>query len=179
MNRSRVVVIAPAVLVVAGWYGALYRPGQVAISADREATAVARQQLVAAKTTAGSKADPATLEAQLATLRRAVPPDADLGGFFSALNEAATQAGVKLIDTTPAAPEPSAVGGAAPGGATAGTVRSVGIHQVARGERARLVDYLGKLSKLDRVVVVDDVTLTSEDANTSSLTLEMRIFTAT
>jgi Tfp pilus assembly protein PilO len=182
MSRSRVFIVAPAVLAVALWYAAIYQPAKTAMTQDHQAITAARQQLQIASVNPPATPDPAALDAQLERLRSAVPSEIDLGTFFTSVNEAAAQAGVKLLDTTPAAPQSPAteagtVDPAAP--APAAPAISIGIHQVARGERARLVDYLSKLTALDRLVVVDDVTLTTEDASTSSLTIEMRIFAAT
>ncbi len=117
---------------------------------------------------------------QLDTLRAAVPDEVDLGSFVALNDEAARAAGVTLLSLTPDPPateDPSAerddagTAGSAPAG-----LRAVGITLTVRGERARVADYLGRLTALARATSVDEVSTTVEGDGQTSSTVRLRIF---
>jgi type IV pilus assembly protein PilO len=89
-------------------------------------------------------------EAELAHLGRLVPADPDVAGAITALNETANQAQVAWSSFVPAPPAPS------PGGAV-----TVGITMKVAGTFPQIFDYLRRLETLDRLVVVDALTLSA------------------
>ena len=94
-------------------------------------------------------ADTQGREAELARLGRLVPADSDVAGAILALNETANQAQVAWSSFVPSPPAP------APPGAPA----TLGVGMKVAGSFAQVFDYLGRLERLDRLVVVDSIAL--------------------
>ena len=94
-------------------------------------------------------------EAELARLGRLVPGDADVAGAILALDATAKQAQVEWASFVPSPPGPAAAGAPA----------SMSIGMKVGGTFNQIFDYLRRLETLDRLVVVDGVTLSANVAD--------------
>lgn len=94
-------------------------------------------------------------EAELARLGRLVPGDADVAGAILALDATAKQAQVEWASFVPSPPGPAAAGAPA----------SMSIGMKVGGTFNQIFDYLRRLETLDRLVVVDGVTLSASVAD--------------
>ena len=94
-------------------------------------------------------ADTQGREAELARLGRLVPADSDVAGTILALNETANQAQVAWSSFVPMPPAPAATGAPA----------TLGVGMKVAGSFAQVFDYLARLERLDRLVVVDSIAL--------------------
>lgn len=200
-GRKRTAMTTAVIIValVGAWYALYWTPRsneaadarQAAVAAS-DALSMVQTQLANAKK---NPVDPSKVAAQLSAARAALPATSDLASYLEANESAASAAQVSIVEVTPAKPVGGRVttGASAPGQSTADAspppsdaaadastgidrITTIAVHQVARGERARLVDYVARLQGLDRLVVVDTVNLTTEDANTASMTIDLRIF---
>lgn len=171
-------------LAVMGAIVVLYGWNSLFLAAKGKAKSAVGKEIAAAKTAEqGLRANLAQLrklaadtqgrEAELARLDRLIPADADVAGAILALDATAREAKVAWSTLTPSPP----AAGAAGGPATLGLSIKVG------GTFHQILDYLGRLETLDRLVVVDSVSLTGGSSATSgSPVLEAdfsaRMFTA-
>lgn len=176
MKRSSVLLVAAVTgLVVVLWYVVLFGPqrsehrrlGEQVSAAQRQeqelrSTLVRLRQLEARR---------AAQEAELARLRRLVPPQPDVAGFILAANDAAVRSRVDWVSVAPA----TAVAG------TAGQPSTIAVSIAVNGDFFAVVDYLRHLERLDRLVVVDSLQLSVGGQGTGALrlaaTMSARIFT--
>lgn len=202
MNR-RVLMIAvgAAVLILIGWYFLLWSPAQSEIeeAREREEAAEAQEQQLQAQINRLrdiQRSEPLR-RAQLETLRTAIPDTPNLGQFILDVNEAATRSGIRFISIAPSEPRPAAAGpGVTPttvattttaaGGTTATTAvptpTAVAPAEIAlafqiQGGYYPVLDFLNRLDRLPRLVVIDGVNVTADPA-TGNLTvgLNARMF---
>ena len=159
VRSSNKAVVALAVLGAAvllyGWNSLfLSSKSQARSAVQKELTAARRseqdlrQNLAQLRTLA---ADTRSREAELARLGRLVPADADVAGAILALNDTATAAQVAWSSFSPTPQAPNAGGGPA----------TVGISMKVGGTFHQVFDYLQRLETLDRLVVVDSISLTA------------------
>ncbi len=158
-----------AVVVLYGWNALLLTPrsrAQASISKDLAAARTAedglRQNLAQLRTLA---ADTEGREAELARLGRLVPPGADEAGAIVALNDTASAAQVDWTSLTPSPPGP----------ATAGAPVGISLSIKVGGTFDEIFDYLHRLESLDRLVVVDNISLAVVDTAGGSPKLEADI----
>jgi type IV pilus assembly protein PilO len=104
-------------------------------------------------------------EAELARLGRLVPTQPDVAGAIVALNDTANQAQVDWASLVPAPPTPGAAGGPA----------SIALSIKVGGSFNQIFDYLRRLESLDRLVVVDSVSLTAAAANSGPPKLQAEL----
>jgi Tfp pilus assembly protein PilO len=175
-RRALLVGVVGVVVIVAIWYVALWSPRGTALQrarADRDAAQdeVSGARLDLARLQAAAKDRPA-LEAQLASLRSAVPPDSELAALIDGIDSAAKEAGVSFVSVTPTPP-------AAP--AVAGAPSAIALNIQLKGGYFSELELLRQLAALDRVVVVDGVTLTPDASDPAAsevgLTVTARAFT--
>lgn len=158
-RSSSKAVIALAVLAAAVL---LYGWNSLFLSSKSQARSVVQKELTAARQSEQDlrqnlaqlrklAADTRSREAELARLGRLVPADADVAGAILALNDTATAAQVAWSSFSPTPQAPNATGGPA----------TVGISIKVGGTFHQLFDYLQRLEALDRLVVVDSISLTA------------------
>lgn len=153
-------VVMGAIVVLYGWNSVFLAPrgqARAAVQQELAAARTAEQDLRANLAQLRKLAtDTQSREAELARLNRLIPSSADVAGAILALDGTAREAQVAWSTFTPAPPA-EAVGG---GPATLGLTIRVGgtFHQIR--------DYLGRLESLDRLVVVDSVSLTGGNSAT-------------
>lgn len=157
-RRNAFLVVAGAVVgVVALWWFFVYAPrGRELddVRDDRQA-ATATQQSLRATLNRLEEIDRQgpQVDAELARLGDAVPETPDLAGFIVGANRIAVESGIDWLSVAPA--EPSAEG---PGPATIRLAIQV------EGGFFQVLDYLNRLEDLERLVVVDGVTVSAEGA---------------
>ncbi|MGD9795385.1 MAG: hypothetical protein AB7V43_18105, partial [Acidimicrobiia bacterium] len=198
MKRSATMAAVVVVALAGAWYALYWMPRTNEVAEAHQATAAATDALTMVQTqlTNAKKnpVDPSKVAAQLAAARASLPATSDLAGYLEANEAAASAAQVSIVEVTPAKPvggpvatgtaaDESAAGTPSPGADAAAQsasgvdrITTIAVHQVVRGERARLIDYVGRLQSMSRLVVIDAVNLTTEDASTASLTIELRVF---
>ena len=162
MKRNQILIgVAALLAIVLVWYFVLYAPlGDDLDSAQAQKT---EEQ----KKTDSLQADLARLQSQqkngtqqqalLRKLDAAVPEQPDLAEFIIQANEIADQSGISFLSI---APTPPAAG-------TAGA-SVINLTISIQGSFFQLQDYLRLLEKLERLVIVDGLTISSSGGSSSS-----------
>jgi Tfp pilus assembly protein PilO len=141
-------------LMLALWYNFLLKPTNSQVSKVKAETEVERAKLpplqaqVAQANIDAAHAD--TFKARLAVLKDAVPDSPALAAFIRDANSIAVESNLAWVSVTHGPPTPDASGVAA---------ISVGIQ--LKGTYEQVLDYLGRIAKLHRLVVIDGVTFSS------------------
>lgn len=176
MKERRTVLVALAsVLSVVVWYVALFGPQRAEQRrVNKELAAAERQEQELSATLDRLRrleAQRGDHEAQLARMRRLIPPEPGVGGFILAANHAALTSGVDWVSVAPAAPA------AGTGGAPTTIALSIGVD----GGFFAVLEYLRALEGLERLIVVDSLQLAPggpvEGALQLSATMSARLFT--
>lgn len=155
MNRRTLLAIVGGglVLVLVWWFAVL--------SPKRHATAEARSETAAAEARGRELEQTIVrlrdldrnrpqIEADLRALNAAIPATPDLATFILSANEIAASAGVDFLSIAPSPPAAAT---------TAGGPTSIALAIQVTGDFFSVVDYLNRLEDLERIVVVDDITL--------------------
>ena len=177
MKRSR--ALLAAVLAAAGvllWYVVLFGPQRSERKRLGEQLSAAQGQEQEARSTLVRlrrlEAERGVQEAQLERLRRLVPPQPDVAGFILGANDAAVRSGVDWVSIAPA----TAVAG------VGGGPSAIGVSIAVNGGFFPVVEYLRRLEGLERLVVVDSLSLSVGGQGAGllqlSATLSARIFTS-
>ncbi len=157
-TKNLAVSILAALLVLAVWYQYLLKPTRSQASKVRAETATDRAKLAPLQRQLDqARADDAhksTLAAQLAALQLAVPNSPALAAFVRDANQIAAASGVSWQSVTHALPTPSL-----------GGVETITVGIQVKGTYEQVLDYVGRLAGIRRLLVVDSVQL-----NTSSST---------
>ncbi len=180
-----VLAVAVAVLVVVVWFFFYFRPAGDDLSEKEDALEQARAEQLTLEDELESlqtlDEEAPSQEAELRRLNAAVPPEPELDTFILEANEIAVESGIDWLAISPAPPSVGAVGGA--------SVITMAID--VEGGFFQVLDYLNRLEELERLVVVDDVSIsaggtgdaTSADSIAAtgaprlSMTLNARMFT--
>jgi Tfp pilus assembly protein PilO len=151
-TKNLAVGILAGVLLVALWYTMLLKPTRAKVSdvkaeaqVQEDKLAPLQSQLAQARADA---ANAAQIKAQLASLQQAMPDTPALAAFIRDANGIASGSGVAWQSVTHSTPAPGV------GGSTAITV---GIQ--VRGTYGQVLDYLGRLASMKRLLVVDNLQL--------------------
>ena len=186
-RRPLLVAGGAALLVLLLWYVFLWRPTSSSVAKARtEADAAERQrddlrdQLNRLRSS--QRQEPLKLS-QLATLKVAVPDDPNLAQFILDANDAATKSGIDFLSISPT--PPSTATGATPtpttvAGGGGGAPVSIKLTMTIQGGYFQVIDFLNRLDRLPRIVVIDALTMTgSPTGGQLSVTITARMFTAT
>jgi Tfp pilus assembly protein PilO len=188
MNRRLLIPIGIGLVLVLFWYFALWSPQSKALSDARKRktdaqtkTATLRDQLTRLQQ---ARRDQPLKQSQLETLRVAIPDDPNLAQFILDANDAAARSGIDFLSITPTPPggtaagagtAPAAGGGAAAGGAAPVPIR---VAMSVSGGYFQVLDFMNRLNRLPRLVVIDSVTMSSQGGNAQlQVSLQERIFT--
>jgi Tfp pilus assembly protein PilO len=157
-----------AVLAVA-WFMLLWSPksSELASAKTRQTAAetkAAELESKVARLQASLQRSP-ELQADLDRVRSAVPTTADLPQFILDTDDAASRAGVDFLSITPTPPSPGV------GGPT-----EVKISMTIKGGYQPVLDFLDNLLTMRRLVVIDQTTITPDEANLN-VALQGRMFT--
>lgn len=168
------------------WWVTLWKPRQSSVSAAREQGRAAQQNAddleLRVRRLEDLKSGAATKQAQLESLRIAVPDKPNLAQFILDANELASKAGIDVLTITPGPPAGggpvTAVAGGGVGAAAAGTPAAVKISLTVNGGYFQVVDFLNELNDLPRIVVTDSLSVTAgNDPSRLAVSLTARIFT--
>ena len=153
-TKNLMVSILVGVLVLALWYTMLLKPTRAKVSDVKAETqtqqgklAPLQAQLAQARSDASHAAE---IKAELDDLQRALPDNPALAEFIRDANSTASASGVAWQSVTHAAPTPG-VGG----------VNSITVGIQVKGTYAQVLDYVGRLAAMKRLLVVDNLQLTS------------------
>jgi Tfp pilus assembly protein PilO len=155
--RSRLPLVVGAVVVVvvvAVWYLAVFRPRGDELDEARTELDAARseEQSLQAQLEQLQAIDENSpeIDAELGRLQALVPKRPDLASFIVAANEIAVQSGIDWISITPNEPAPGAVGPA-----------EIAMTIQIDGGYFQVLDYLNRLEDLERLVVVDGISIST------------------
>ena len=155
-SSSRAVIalaVMGALVAAYGWNSVFLGPRNRARAAVQKDLSAARQEEQDLRSNMAQlrklAADTKSREAELASLGRLVPADADMDGAILALDDAAKQAQVGMATFIPSPPAAAAGGGPA----------SIALGMTIDGTFDQLFDYLRRLETLDRLVVIDSLQL--------------------
>ncbi len=151
-TKNLMVSILAGVLVLALWYTMLLKPTR-SKAAKVKADAQAQEQKLAPLQSelARARADAANaaqIKAQLASLQQAMPDTPALAAFIRDANTVASASGVAWQSVSHATPTPG-VGG----------VESITVGIQVKGTYGQVLDYVGRLATMKRLLVVDSVQL--------------------
>jgi type IV pilus assembly protein PilO len=160
VNRRVLLIAVGASLAVIGvWYALLWTPGGSALrkAKARNAAAVEQQAQLQSKLVGLQKAkkDMPVLQAQLDTLRAAIPDQVQLDQVIATVDAASRGAGVALTTLSPA---PISTAKPTPG-ASAG-LQEVKLQMAATGSYFQVTDFVNRLNAAPRLVMVDNLSIT-------------------
>jgi Tfp pilus assembly protein PilO len=145
-----------AVVLVLLWYFLLFAPTSNDLSSTRDDVSEMDSQNQELQNTIRRlkelSRNSVEQQAQLRTLRAAIPTTPDLGEFILQANEVASAAGIDWLSIAPT--PPSSSGGAGPTSTIALTIQ-------VDGQFSAVLDYLNRLEDLERLVVVDTINVTT------------------
>jgi Tfp pilus assembly protein PilO len=177
MNRRIVIVTAVATVgLLAAWFFALWQPKGEELSAERDRLAAAEDAASQLETRIlklkQSKANGPKLLARLDTLRSAVPDSPNLPQFILDANDAAVASGVAFVSISPREPAPSTSPGLPP---------EIGLGVQIEGGYFQVLDFLERLTDMQRVIVLDAVNVSpmGEESGSPQLSVSLngRMFT--
>ena len=159
-TKNMMVGVLAAMLVVALWWTMLLKPTRAKAEKVRSDTAIEQSKLEPLQTQLATAqrdaAHAAEFKAELESLQQAMPNSPALAAFIRDANDIAQSTGVSWQSVTHGPP-------------TLGTdgVNSITLGIQVKGTYAQVMDYLGKLAGLQRLIVVDGIQLTTA-ANTGA-----------
>jgi type IV pilus assembly protein PilO len=150
-------IIGGAVLLIIAWYFLLFAPTSNDLNDTRDEVSAAESQKQelenAIRRLKELSANQTQQEADLRTLRAAIPPTPDLGEFILQANEIASASGIDWLSVSPSPPVAS--------GANSTIALSIQID----GGFFQVLDYLNRMEDMDRLVIVDGVSVSSGAEN--------------
>lgn len=191
MNRRLLIPLGIGLVLVLFWFLALWSPQSKAISDARkrkedalQQTATLRDQLTRLQQ---STRDQPLKQSQLETLRVAIPDQPNLAEFILDANDAASRAGIDFLSITPTPPSATGTGttattvagGAATSGGASATPVPIRIAMTVSGGYFQVLDFMNRLNRLPRIVVIDSVNMSAGGQGSAQLqvSLQERIFT--
>ena len=187
MSRQRLyaMVGGAALAVVVLWYFLLWSPQTTKLSQARTRRDTAVQQTqqlqVQLQRLKASQQNEAAKLAELEKLTSAIPDRANLAQFILDTNSAAAQSGVTFLSIAPTQPAgaAAATGGAGAAGATAGAAaaKAAEIHLslTVTGGYFQVLDFMNRLDKLPRLVVIDNLTVSPQGAAANGTGLQLSV----
>ena len=166
-TKNLAVSIIVGVLLVALWWTMLLKPTRTKVAKVKSDTKLQEEKLAPLQTQIAQARQDASraaeLKAQLQSLQLAMPDSPALAAFIREANGIASASGVSWQSVSHAPPVPG----------TGGSSITVGL--TVQGTYGQVVDYLGRLASMKRLLVVDSLQLaaggsatTASDANTGA-----------
>jgi len=153
-TKNLMVSILVGVLVLALWYTMLFKPTRAKATKAKAEAQTQQDQLAPLQAklaqARNDAANAAEIKTQLADLQRALPDNPALAAFIRDANAIASASGVAWQSVTHAAPVPG-IGG----------VNSITVGIQVKGTYGEVLDYVGKLAAMQRLLVVDNLQLSS------------------
>jgi Tfp pilus assembly protein PilO len=167
INRRLLIPIGAGLMVLVLWYVALWSPQGSSLSKAKKRTeeAIAKRDNLRTQITRlqESQKDQPLKQAQLETMRVAIPDDPNLAQFILDANDAASKAGIDFLSITPTPPSQggattatTAAGGSA---AAAAALTPIKIAMTISGGYFQVLNFINLLNALPRIVVVDGLSL--------------------
>jgi Tfp pilus assembly protein PilO len=156
-------LVAGGVVIVLLWWFALYSPATKELDDTKTKTEQAESAQQSLEATLGRLQDLARnapqQEAILRRLNAAVPETPDLADFIIQANQIASESGIDFLSIAPSPPAASTTGG---------TTSTISLSIQIKGGFFQVLEYLNRLEDLDRLVVVDTISLGGGDSGTST-----------
>ena len=180
MKRQTMIAVGVAALVVVlGWYMFSYRPKGADLAEARKDAKTAEAQEAPLRTDLARlqalDRERPLREAELQRLVGLIPERDELAGFFISADEIATRSGLRWNNIS--ASQPAAA-------ATAGQPSVIALSIQVEGGFFQLLDYLGRMERLRRLVVIDSIQVSPSGGDEASgtsgnlaVTLSARMFT--
>jgi Tfp pilus assembly protein PilO len=150
-----IAIIAGAVIFVVVWYLLLFAPASSELSDTKDEVAAAEDQkqelegqIARLKELSNNQTQQ---QADLNALRAAIPPTPDLGAFILQANEIASASGVDWLSISPSPPTAT----------TTSANSSIAISMQIEGGFFQLLDYLNRMEDMERLVIVDSVSIST------------------
>jgi Tfp pilus assembly protein PilO len=176
--------LGAGVVLVILWFVALYGPQSSALSAAKKRSSDAAQQTATLRDQLTrlqqARRDQPLKQSQLETLRVAVPDSPNLAQFILDANDAAGRAGIDFLSITPTPPSAPGTTTATttPGAAGGATPVAIKIAMTSTGGYFQVLDFMNRLNRLPRIVVIDTVQISGGgDITKLSVSMSERIFT--
>lgn len=173
-------LLLPPILLLAVWALAVWWPSTSAMSTadDRLAAALSEQQVLAAEidTLSLVATQLPSIDASLADIATALPPEPEVEDFLALLSATATTSDVSVTLVTP---NEILDGGSNDLDRTVPTgMTAVAMVIEAEGGFTEVMAFIGEMGELPRLVVIDQIGLASIDGDSNSIVVEMglRIF---
>jgi len=172
MNRRALLFgVLGSVVLILLWYFLLWSPRQSAIEeATKRADAAESQEAslqAEIKRLQAAQRDEPLKQARRAELQAAAPDDPALGQFILDVNAAANASGIDFMTISPT---PPAVGGG-------GGLSVINLTFSIAGGYFQVLDFMNRLTDLQRLVVIDSVSLAPSEAGRLTAGIGARMFT--
>jgi Tfp pilus assembly protein PilO len=191
LNRRLLIPIGAGIGVLLVWFVFLWGPQGSALSTARKRAndAIARRETLRDQLTRlqQSRRDQPLKQAQLETLRVAIPDDPNLAQFILDANDAASRSGIDFLSISPTPPAsstqgagatPTTVAGASASAGAGATAASIKMALSISGGYFQVLDFVNRLDRLPRIVVVDSLSLGSQPTSAQlQVSLSARMFT--
>ena len=156
MKRTTLIAcVAGGVVLILLWYFLLFSPTSSDLSSTRDDVSEIDSQNQELQNTIRRlkelSRNSVEQQAQLRTLRAAIPTTPDLGEFILQANEIASTSGIDWLSIAPT--PPAASGGSGP-------TSTIALSIQVDGQFSAVLDYLNRLEDLERLVVVDGINVT-------------------
>ena len=153
-TKNLVVSAIIGLLVMALWYNFLLKPSRSDVSKVKAETAVERTKLQPLQAQLAQAnidaAHASTFKARLAALKHAVPDSPELANFIRDANAIADASHIRWQSVSHGPPASSAEG-----------VSSIAVGIDIQGTYEQVLDYLGRIAALKRLVVIDSITFSA------------------
>lgn len=172
MNRRALIFGAiGSVVLILLWYFLLWSPRQGEIEAAQTRTETAEQKSATLEREIDrlqeAQRDEPLKQARRAELQAAAPDDAALGQFILDANAAANASGIEFMTIAQTPPSPGEGGG----------LSVISLNFSVAGGYFQILDFMNRLTDLQRLVVIDSVSLSPGDLGRLSASLGTRMFT--
>lgn len=161
MKRNVLIgIVAATLAVIIAWYFVIYSPKADeldSVKGDVAAETKTTQELEAKlNDLTDLKKNAAKQEADLNKLDAAIPEQPDLGEFIIQANDVADRSGVDFMSVAPSPP------------AASGTTSTIALSISIQGGFFQVKEYLSQLESLERLVIVDGITISASSADAST-----------
>jgi Tfp pilus assembly protein PilO len=179
MRRIGAITAGTALLLIAVWYMALFRPQSSGLTKAHHAYAASAQEVAQLKQQVVSlqaleRGIPSD-KAKLNVLNAAVPSTTDLQDLLNQLHQSAVTSGVQLTSVSPSTASSSS--GSDPS-QSASAVKQLGLSMSLAGTYPQVMTFFKDLSYLSRVLVIDTATFSPSATGLVSTSVTGRAFYA-
>lgn len=166
--------LAAVVLLTGLWYVALWSPqgGKIEKAKEEQAAAEAKSAELTTRLERLKRleANKEQLDADLALFSQLIPHSDELDDFILDIHAKAQQAGIEFVSIAPSEPQVGT------GAATTGGPLSVGLSMSATGDYFALLRFLEQVRDGERLVTIDNLTLSGGDGASLTAAISGRMF---